>query len=45
MTRVEELMRQIEDLTFEEQKILFDMLADTLDNFGWFKLNDIKFYP
>lgn len=42
MTRVEELAKQIEDLTFEEQKILFDLLADTLDTFGWFKLNDIK---
>lgn len=45
MTRVEELLKQIEDLTFEEQKILFDLLADTLDTFGWFKLNDISFYP
>ncbi|ABO49810.1 hypothetical protein Dred_1276 [Desulforamulus reducens MI-1] len=44
MTRVEELVKQIEDLTFEEQKILFDLLADTLDNFGWLKLNDIKLY-
>jgi len=44
LTRVEELAKQIEDLTFEEQKILFDLLADTLDTFGWFKLNDIKFF-
>lgn len=44
MTRVEELAKQIEDLTFEEQKILFDLLADTLDTFGWFKLNDFKFF-
>ncbi|MEG6520688.1 hypothetical protein [Desulfotomaculum sp. 1211_IL3151] len=43
MTRVEELLKQIEDLTFEEQNILFNLLADTLDNFGWFKLNDITF--
>ena len=35
MTRVEELLKQI---------ILFDLLADTLDTFGWFKLNDISFY-
>ncbi|SHH16689.1 hypothetical protein [Desulforamulus hydrothermalis] len=44
MTRVEQLVKEIEDLTFEEQKILFDLLADTLDTFGWIKLNDITFY-
>ncbi|GAB6181611.1 hypothetical protein JCM14036_29300 [Desulfotomaculum defluvii] len=44
MTRVEELVKQIEDLTFEEQKILFNLLADTLDNLGWIKLNDVSFY-
>ncbi|GAB6157078.1 hypothetical protein JCM39194_02780 [Desulfotomaculum varum] len=43
MTRVEQLVKEIEDLTFEEQKILFDLLADTLDTFGWIKLNDITF--
>ncbi|SHF50899.1 hypothetical protein [Desulforamulus putei] len=44
MTRVEQLVKEIEDLTFEEQKMLFDLLADTLDTFGWIKLNDINFY-
>ncbi|AEF93664.1 hypothetical protein Desca_0784 [Desulfotomaculum nigrificans CO-1-SRB] len=44
MTKVEELAKEIEQLTLKEQKALFDLLADTLDTLGWFKLNDIVFY-
>lgn len=44
MTKVEELVQEIEQLPLRQQKVLFDLLADTLDTLGWFKLNDIVFY-
>ncbi|MDO7788773.1 hypothetical protein [Desulforamulus aquiferis] len=44
MTKVEELVKQIEELPLKQQKVLFDLLADNLDTLGWFKLNDIVFF-
>lgn len=43
MTKIEELAKQIEGLSFRQQKSLFDLLADTLDNLGWFRLNNVVF--
>jgi hypothetical protein len=44
MSRVEELVRAIEELSLEEQKQLFDQLADLLDLLGWIKLNEVTFF-
>lgn len=44
MTRIEELVKEIEALPLKQQKVLFDLLADSLDTLGWFKLNDIVFF-
>ncbi|WP_282434521.1 hypothetical protein [Desulfotomaculum copahuensis] len=43
MSRVDKLVREIEALSLEEAKELFDHLADTLDLLGWFKLNEVIF--
>jgi len=44
MSNVDRLVAEIDQLTLEEQKELFDRLADTLDLLGWFKLNEVTFY-
>ncbi|MGB9802653.1 hypothetical protein [Desulfofundulus sp.] len=44
MSRIDELVRAIEELSLEEQKQLFDKLADLLDLLGWIKLNEVTFY-
>ncbi|MDQ0286572.1 hypothetical protein J2Z49_001686 [Desulfofundulus luciae] len=44
MSRIEELVRAIEELSLEEQKQLFDQLVDLLDLLGWIKLNEVTFY-
>ncbi|WP_281168486.1 hypothetical protein [Desulfovirgula thermocuniculi] len=43
MSRVDELVREIESLTLEELKQLFDRLEDLLDLLGWIKLNEVNF--
>ena len=44
MSSVEQLVAEIDKLSLDEQKELFDQLADTLDLLGWFKLNEVTFY-
>jgi hypothetical protein len=44
MSTVEQLVAEIDKLSLDEQKELFDQLADTLDLLGWFKLNEVTFY-
>ena len=43
MTRIEELVKEIEQLPLKQQQVLFNLLSDTLDTLGWFKLNNIVF--
>lgn len=43
MSRVDELVREIESLSLEELKQLFDRLEDLLDLLGWIKLNEVIF--
>lgn len=42
MSRVDKLVREIESLTLEELKQLFDRLEDLLDLLGWIKLNEVN---
>ncbi|MGQ9556862.1 MAG: hypothetical protein ACUVTU_02740 [Desulfurispora sp.] len=43
MTRVDALIAELEALSLDELKELFDRMADTLDLLGWIKLNDVNF--
>ncbi|GBF34043.1 hypothetical protein DCCM_3154 [Desulfocucumis palustris] len=41
MDRVDELVAELEKLSLEELKELFDKMSDTLDLLGWIKLNEV----
>lgn len=43
MSRVDELVVELESLSLEELKELLDKMADTLDLLGWIKLNEVTF--
>ncbi|MFZ5592633.1 MAG: hypothetical protein ACOY81_12615 [Bacillota bacterium] len=43
MSRVDALVAELETLSLEELKELFDRMADTLDLLGWIKLNEVSF--
>jgi len=42
VSKVDELVKEIEQLELDEQKELFSRLEDILDLLGWFKLYDVK---
>ncbi|MFZ5646790.1 MAG: hypothetical protein ACOY30_04120 [Bacillota bacterium] len=44
MTRVDNLVAELESLSLEELKEVFDRLQDVLDLLGWIKLNEVTFY-
>jgi len=44
MSRVDNLVAELEGLSLDELKVVFDRLEDVLDMLGWIKLNEVKFY-
>lgn len=44
MSRVDNLVAELESLSLDELKEVFDRLEDVLDMLGWIKLNEVKFY-
>lgn len=44
MSKVDSLVAELESLSLDELKEVFDRMQDVLDLLGWIKLNEVTFY-
>ena len=44
MSKVDNLVAELESLSLDDLKEVFDRINDVLDMLGWIKLNEVKFY-
>lgn len=44
MSKVDNLVAELENLSLDELKEVFDRLQDSLDLLGWIKLNEVTFF-